>query len=258
MFRSATSKAVAAIVIVVGLAVAIGGVVWLRKDQSVSPPEAAPATLAPRPEPTPGDDANTGLRNEFKVYPKAAVLGDTTALGYVGDLGRGWVEELAQQMCWSISAKSAELETGYTNPGGKANTSAFTERADDVALSEPEIVIVEGGLHDYRATPGQLRAAATSVFTTLKNQLPADTMIVAVGPIAGDVVTPEEVAMVSGPIAEAAAESGVIFIDPMVERWLPDASFFSNDGFLPNGKGQTEYANRFAADLRALGAPAGC
>ncbi|MGV0795033.1 SGNH/GDSL hydrolase family protein [Mycolicibacterium sp. XJ1819] len=248
----------AALVIIVGLAVAIGGVVWLRKDQSVSPPEAAPATLAPRPDAPGGEDSNTGLRNEFRVYPRAAVLGDTTALGYVGDLGRGWVEELAKQMCWSISAKSAELETGYTNPGGKPNTSAFTERADDVAIGQPEIVIVEGGLHDYRATPDQLQRAASSVFTTLKNQLPADTMIVAVGPIAGDVVTPEEVAMVSGPIAAAAEDSGVIFIDPMAERWLPDASFYSNDGFLPNGKGQLEYATRFAADLRGRGAPAGC
>lgn len=260
MFRSPASKALTAVVITVGLAAAVGGVWWLTRDQSVSLPAAAPATLQPGSEPVPAapQDSSTGLRHEFRSFPKAAVLGDTMAMGYVADGGRGWVEALADQMCWSISAKSAEIETGYTNPGGKPNTSDFTQRADDVAATEPSIVLVEGGLHDYKSTAEKLRTSANTVFTTLKDQLPPNTMIVAVGPIAGDIVKPEDVAKVSQPIAAAAADSGVIFIDPMAERWLPDNTFYSRDGFLPNGKGQLEYSNRLAADLRALGAPAGC
>jgi GDSL-like Lipase/Acylhydrolase family len=197
------------------------------------------------------------MRHEFKTYPKAAVLADTVAFGYVG-AGRGWPDYLAGQMCWSVSGKSVELETGYTNPGGKPDTSAFTERADDVAKDGPKIVVVEGGMHDYRATPEKLQEAAAATFSTLKSQLPPDAMVVAVGPIVGDAAKPEDVARISGPIAAAAAEKGVIFLDPMVEGWLPNMDFFSRDGLLPNDKGQIEYANRLAADLRALGAPAGC
>jgi hypothetical protein len=254
--KSVVSKTFLAILLVVGLAAAIGGVVLLNRDHSVDTPDAAPSTLGPLPAPAP-DGANTGLRHQFRQYPKAAVLADTLAMGYVG-AGRGWPDLLAGQMCWSMSGKSVELETGYTNPGGKPDTSAFTERADDVAKEGPAIVIVEGGLHDYRATPEKLQEAAASVFTTLKEQLPPESMVVAVGPIVGDVASPEDVARVSGPIAAAAAEKGVIWIDPMAERWLPDMNYFSRDGLLPNDKGQIEYANRLAAALRNLGAPAGC
>jgi hypothetical protein len=245
-----------ALVLVVGLAAVVGGVVLLNRDHSVETPEATPSTLGPLPTPAP-DGSGTGLRHEFRAYPKAAVLADTLALGYIG-AGRGWPDVLAGQMCWSMASKSVELETGYTNPGGKPDTSAFTERADDVAKEEPAVVIVEGGLHDYRATPEKLQESAASVFTTLKEQLPPGSMVVAVGPLVGDVASPEEVARVSGPIAAAAADKGVIFLDPMAERWLPDMNYFSRDGLLPNDKGQIEYANRLAAALRALGAPSGC
>jgi hypothetical protein len=250
------SRTLLVIALVAGLAAVIGGVVFLRKDHTVDTPDAAPSTLGPLPTPT-ERGSGTGLRHEFKEYPKAAMLADTLAMGYIGT-GKGWPDYIAGQMCWSVTAKSVELETGYTNPGGKPDTSAFTERADDVAKDGPKIVIVEGGLHDYRATPEKLQADAATTFTTLKEQLPPDAMVVAIGPIVGDAASPEDVARVSGPIAAAAAEKGVIFLDPMVERWLPDMSYFSRDGLLPNDKGQIEYANRLAADLRGLGAPAGC
>jgi hypothetical protein len=250
------SRTLLVIVLVVGVAAVVGGVLFLRKDHNVDTPVAAPSTLSPLPTPTQGN-TGTGLRHEFKEYPKAAMLADTLAMGYIG-AGKGWPDYIAGQMCWSVTAKSVELETGYTNPGGKPDTSAFTERADDVAKDGPKIVIVEGGLHDYRATPEKLQADAATTFTTLKQQLPPDSMVVAIGPIVGDAASPEDVARVSGPIAAAAQEKGVIFLDPMAERWLPDMSYFSRDGLLPNDKGQIEYANRLAADLRALGAPSGC
>jgi hypothetical protein len=127
-----------------------------------------------------------------------------------------------------------------------------------VTKDGPKVVIVQGGLHDYRATPEKLQEAAAKTFTTLKEQLPPDAMVVAIGPLVGDAAKPEDVARVSGPIAAAAAEKGVIFLDPMVEGWLPTMDFFSRDGLLPNDRGQIEYTNRLAADLRNLGAPTGC
>jgi hypothetical protein len=251
-------RTLAIVVLVVGLAVVVAGTLWVYRDQTVSVPVAEPATLKPIPGAAASTPANTGARHDFKVSPKLAVLGDTIALGYVGG-GPSWVEQLASNMCWSVSAKSAELETGYTNPGGSPSSSAFTDRADDVAATAPAVIVVEGGLHDYRANPDRIREAALKTFTTLKEQSPPGTMIVAVGPVAaGDVVTPEDVAKISGAIAGAAADAGVIWIDPMVERWLPDPNFFSQGGILINTKGQIEYANRLAADLRALGAPIGC
>jgi len=254
--KRAVIRTLLALVIVAGLAAAVGGVIWWNRDHSVEPPAAAPTTLGPLPEPAaPG--SGTGLRHEFRTYPKAAILADTLAMGYVG-AGRSWAELTAANMCWSLSAKSVELETGYTNPGGRPDTSAFTERADDVAKEDPAIVVVQGGLHDYRATPEKLQEAARNTFTTLKEQLPPESMVVALGPLVGDAASPEDVARVSGPIAAAAQETGVIFLDPMAERWLPDMNYFSRDGLLPNDRGQIEYANRLTAALRALGAPAGC
>lgn len=256
--KSRTLGILALVVLVVGVAAVVGGTLWVRKDNSVSVPPAAPATLVPVAGAAPPGPGNSSIRHEFKVYPKLAVLADTIALGSVGG-GSSWVEQLASTMCLSVSAKSAEFETGYTNPGGAPNSSAFTDRADDVAASSPALVVVEGGVHDYRAMPERLRDAALKTFNTLKEQSPPGTMIVVVGPSAsGDVVKPEDVSKVSGAIAGAATEAGVVWLDPMAEQWLPDPTFYSQDGVLPNAKGQTEYANRLAAALRALGAPAGC
>ncbi len=258
MSRSAMWKALAIVVLTVGLAAVLGGAWWLNKGQSVSVPPAAAPTLESVPGAAPDAPANTGVRHDFKLYPKVAVLADTLALGYIGG-GPSWAEALANDMCWSIAAKSAELETGYTNPGGSPDTSAFTDRADEVAASGPAVILVQGGLHDYRARPERLRDAAFKTFTTLKDQSAPGTMIVAVGPLAaGDIATPEDVAKISGAISAAAADAGVIWIDPMAEQWLPDPSFFSQGGIMPNAKGQLEYAKRFAADLRALNAPSGC
>jgi hypothetical protein len=256
--KSRTRAVLVFIVLIVGLAAVGVGALWVYRDHSVSVSPAAPATLEPVAGATPPAPGSTGVGHEFKLYPKIAVLGDTIALGSI-DGGSSWVEQLASHMCWSVSTKSAEFQTGYTNPGGSPNSSAFTDRADDVAASAPAVVVVEGGVHDYRATAERLHDAALKTFTTLKDQSAPGTMIVAVGPIAaGEIVKPEDVARVSGSIASAAADAGVVWIDPMAEQWLPNGDFFSPDGILPNASGQAEYANRLAADLRAIGAPTGC
>jgi hypothetical protein len=259
MSGSALAKTIAAVVVVVGIAAVAGGAWWLQdRDKVASPPPPSiqldsPARAFSAPSGSTGIEAEHG----FKRFPKAAFIGDTYGMSLASESGRGWVDEVTANMCWSVSGKSIEMRTGYTNPG-TGGTAVFAERIDDVARTAPSIVVIEGGLHDYDALPDKIYEAARNVFATGRATLPPETMIVAVGPPKPPTVSLEDATHVLDPLARAAADNGVVFINPAAENWLPDGSFFHADGFLLNAKGHQEFARRLTEQLRALGAPAGC
>jgi lysophospholipase L1-like esterase len=261
LFRSIRSRIFAALVVILGLTTLVWGVRMVNEGDTIMPPPATPATLgAETAAAGPSSSAlETGVRHAFTPYPKVAVLGDSFATGYGSDRGWGWVEQLAADMCWSVTGKSAELETGYTSPGGNTDTSVFGDRVDQVVSPELAVVLVEGGVFDFRAPSEAIYVAASDVFQSLRSQLARNTPIVAIGPVAPPTVKPEDLARVAAPITAAATDTGAIFIDPAAENWLPDETFFLGGASLqPNGRGHTEFAKRLSIALRDRGIPAGC
>ena len=259
MTRSVVAKSVAAVVAILGVAAVVGGAWWMQDRDMAAPPPAGPVLLdAPAAAAMPsGGVAGIEAQHGFKRYPRAAFIGDTYGMSLASESGRGWVDEVTASMCWSVSGKSIEMRTGYTNPG-TGGTSVFGERIDDVSKATPSIVVIEGGLHDYDAPPEQLYEAARNVFASGRAMLPPETMIVAIGPPKPPTVPIENASRVLDPLARAAADTGVVFINPAAENWLPDGTYFHADGFLLNAKGHQEFARRLTEHLRALGAPAGC
>jgi hypothetical protein len=90
----------------------------------------------------------------------------------------------------------------------------------------------------------------------LKEKNP-DARIIAIGPV----IVPHraeapELARVSAALAAAAAQTDVLYIDPVAEQWLDDESLFA--GVVPNADGYAEYTRRLTSDLSAAGLASTC
>jgi len=246
--------------VVAGLALLAWGIRAVKSGDAIVPPPnelAVISTTSPVASPS-GTASGGGVRHQFVMFPSAAVLGDSFATGYGTDRGRGWVEQLGTDMCWSIDAKSAELETGYTTPGGSATTSMYLDRVEKLASSDPDVVLVEGGVFDFPAPSELIYKNATDVFQLLRSELPETTDILVIGPV-GPPAKHAELDRITADIGKAARDTRVTFIDPTAEGWLPDATYFlSGNNIQPNDRGHSQFAKRLAADLRERGIPSGC
>lgn len=248
--RRRGAQVAAKLALAVGAVVLIGGLVWVvavRDRISATPPEPISLieTRGPGATAQPG-----GLPS--KTF---AVIGDDYALGDGAGWARGWVLALSDQMCWALTTTSMEPGTGFVaalQPG----VTAYALRLNDLDVSGADYILVEGGANDFLATSEEITAAADSTFKTLKDKNPAAT-IVSIGPLAvPNRAESSEYGRVSSAIAVAAQSNGVLYFDPVAERWLQDDSLFF--GVVPNADGYVEFARRLKSDLEQAGVPSGC
>jgi lysophospholipase L1-like esterase len=144
----------------------------------------------------------------------------------------------------------AQGGTGYTNPGqAEQKESAFPGRVKAVVAAKPDYVIVQGGIND--GSPELTKAAADEVFSTLRAGLPR-AKVIAIGPVAAPKASAAKLAPIRDALAASAEEHGVTFIDPIEERWLPNAALFS-DGLHPTQEGHAQVAQNIVEDLGAAG-----
>ena len=230
--------------LVLGAGLLIAGVAYDRQSTMLQADDAA---LAPSP---------TTVAAPATAAPMTfAVLGDSYSEGVGATPGRGWVDLVAAQMCWSLTNRSAQGGKGYTTAGDEAlpDFATFVGRVPAVAGGAPKVTILPGGNHGAGGTPEEITPEATNVFNSLRTALGQNAEIVAIGPIPTPMTESPALAPVSAAIGAAAAQFGVEFIDPVAEAWLSDPSFFAEDGIQPNDQGYAEFAARLEADLRARG-----
>lgn len=235
---------IAGVAIVIGAVVLAGGVAWAGASDRIatSPPERV--TLAPPPPPE---------------RPAVAVLGDSFASGAGADWQTGWVQLVADSMCWTVLPVSrprgigAQGGTGYTTAAAEIGKLRYSDRVDAVTAGNPQVVLVQGGINDRAATPQAITDAAAETFRAVQESV-GDAAVIAIGPVVPpDPTIPQpEVARISGAVAAAAHNVGIPYIDPVAERWLTDVAVWSTDGTNPNRAGHREYAQRLV-DKMILG-----
>jgi hypothetical protein len=240
----------AKLILAVGALALVGGLVWVVavRDRIDAPPPAA-ISLQDNGRPTSLVEPGAPAAKTF------AVVGDDYALGDGAGWARGWVLHLSDDMCWGLATTSMEPGTGFVaalQPG----VMAYPLRLGGLDLSRADIILVEGGVNDFLAPSEEITAAADATFKALREKN-ANATVVAIGPVfVPNRAESSEYGRVSGAIAAAAQENGVLYIDPVAERWMQDDSLFF--GVVPNADGYVEYARRLKADLDQAGVASSC
>lgn len=219
---------VAALVVAVSLVVA-----QQRSTQSAETAAAtAPAALPPALE--------------------VAIIGDSYSVGVGSTRNFGYTPLVCPELNWACRT-DAQDGTGYTNIG--VPSEGFTVYADRVRYvidQAPGVVVVQGGTYDSDASEGRIRDAATEVFTRLRTGLP-NARVIAVSTTAPPAIRDDRELRVQAGIRDAAAATGVTFIDPIAENWLQDGDYIAADRLHPTDEGYRKYADRWIEDMRMLG-----
>jgi lysophospholipase L1-like esterase len=236
-------------VLALGAIALVGGSAWAVVRNRADGPPPAPFSLGQGHHSPELASPGTSPPQTF------AVIGDEYAQGVGAGWSQGWVLRLSDQLCWDLSKASVQPGSGFVaalQPGAMA----YPERLEGLGSAHPGVILVQGGANDYLAPSEQITAAADTTFKVLREQNP-DARIVAIGPV----IVPHraeapELARVSAAIAAAAAGNDVLYIDPVAEQWLDDASLFA--GVVPNPDGYTEYTRRLKTDLAQAGLTSSC
>lgn len=179
-----------------------------------------------------------------------AVIGDSWSAGAGSDSNTSFSSfgSIAARQLGVTGVIFAARGTGYTTTSTAGDI--YLKRIARVAAARPDLVLVQGSVNDTRQSPSDaVGAAAKKVFSDLKASLPG-AVIVATGPMNAPLSNAEQTAESSAAIRAAALESGVHFIDPVAEGWLPlDDSLYS-DGLHPNQDGYNLIAVRLTEALR--------
>ena len=182
--------------------------------------------------------------------PKVAFLGDSYTAGSGANPGGGYAYLLSNAMRWQ-PVVLGEGGTGYVNPGPTGSgRKPFTDRVADVVAAKPSIVIVQGSTND--SGEDKVRAAATQVYSQLKAGLP-DAKIIVVGPLDPPKADHTAIPGDRQALADAASEAGLLFIDPVAERWVTDPARFPVDGLHPDQTGHAQIAEALASKLSSAG-----
>lgn len=185
------------------------------------------------------------------VPPRVVVIGDSFTVGTGSSSGRGFTEELADVMTWSLTTE-AQGGTGYLSAGRELGQSVFQGRLSRVVDADPDVVVIQGSTNDVGAgSAEELAAAARRLYSTLTAKLP-DARVVAVGPVAAPAVDRAGLEVVRDALAAASADEGIWFIDPVAGGWLMSPGLFA-DGLHPNDEGYRVFAYDLALSLRQIG-----
>ncbi|MCY1694132.1 SGNH/GDSL hydrolase family protein [Curtobacterium sp. SL109] len=171
-----------------------------------------------------------------KGAKRITVIGDSYSTGdMLSDRADAWVDDFASEQDATVSVL-AQGGTGYTN-AGFCGDSTFGSRVRQVAATDPQLVIVEGGLNDTAATEDEERTAAERVLRSLRGH-----NVVVVGPV--DVPVLEGEGAVDLALSGAARAEGARYISAL--GW-PIA--LGADKKHPTAAGHAEFAQRVAAAI---------
>ncbi|MBY6437558.1 SGNH/GDSL hydrolase family protein [Rhodococcus kroppenstedtii] len=240
------------VAVVVACLVAVGAAFALNQTRATEPTTTIsnpvdPAKLTARP-------GNVVLPDD----PRMLILGDSYTLGTAASPDYGYANIVARRLGWP-----AEVDgiggTGFTWGGGSEGADGNTYRARIERRAggfAPNVLLLQGGQNDYRATPDEVRAAVTETIDTARRVWPG-VQILVMGPsqpMPGGAL----LRRVSDPIGQAAVTADAGFISPLDENWFTDQNspgFYGDaNGAHPNTAGHEYIADRVLERFRRLGA----
>ena len=206
-----------------------------------TPSTTTARTTAPTTQPTtaPGD----GVRAVF--------LGDSYTVGVGTSGGPTYAERVADRMGWS-QVDAAQSGTGYVADGGGGGNAPFGERVDDVVAAGPDVVVVQGSTNDVLAPAAEVGAAASALYADLAAAVPGADVVV-FGPPAAPGVPRTEIEAIRDALAGAAAQAGLLFVDPIAGGWLEPPDGLYADVIHPDDEGHAVMADELVEELRAAG-----
>lgn len=130
--------------------------------------------------------------------------------------------------------------SGYLSDG-PCDDALFIDRLSSVLASEPEVLLIQGGINDR--SRGDVETAAGTLFDAAKSVSP-ETRIVVIGPFAPAAVAGTDLDAVRDGIRRAALERSLDFIDPASWEFT-----VQDDGLHPNASGHVEIASAISEAL---------
>lgn len=236
------------------LLAAVTAAAWFALVQSHRTPPASdyvsPSTLTP-PAPTPTSSETDEQAEESAEATVVAFLGDSYTAGIgASEADNRWTTLLAEAAGWSEQNFGAE-GTGYVAAPFINNEQSvpYTARVEAIIAENPEVVIVSGGRNDVGQDTAEVQAAASEIFTSLREALP-DVTIIVIEPWWDSTNEPFGFAEVADAVRTAAQEAGVTYIE--TGEVLSDPSLISADGVNPNDDGYRAIADAISGALGGL------
>lgn len=180
-----------------------------------------------------------------------AFLGDSYTGGSNMDSGpqARWPALVSAALNWT-PAYFAVGGSGYLAPG---QGQPFGDRVDELIASQPDLVVVAGGLNDAsRYKAADIGAAAGVVFQRIRDGLPG-VPIVVLGPFHPDPSPPATITAARDAIqAAASAVAGTLFVDPL--PWFAAGAVeIGSDNTHPTDAGHRAIADAATAAFQKLG-----
>ena len=188
--------------------------------------------------------------------PKAAFIGDSITAGYgaSSELKR-WTSLVSQRMGW-IEHNFGRGGTGYLATSSREGCGLdfcpnYLGMLDEVASSDPDIVVVAGGENDMaQFASGPVSGAITDTFNGLRERLP-NARIIAVGPFARDITS--SVTAFDLVVQDAARAIGGEYVSLIAPKPAVQEDMFTADGVHVNDSGHAAIADRITSVLRRFG-----
>lgn len=188
-----------------------------------------------------------------------AVLGDSwMAARGPGDMA------LASQIADALKSDLVDFSqagTGYVSIGtSKDPLTPFPDRVTEIALAQPDALLLAGGYDDYRSivrphlfSRGTMAESINVTLDAIAAQLP-DTQVAVLGPFWRGADPPPEILSIDRVIRTAVAAHSMLFISPVHGRWITGdvadpssgnaAQYLTPDGSHPNEAGLDYLARR--------------
>ena len=186
--------------------------------------------------------------------PNAAFIGDSITAGYgASSEPMRWTSLVSQKMGW-IEHNFGRGGTGYLATSSREGCGLdfcpnYLGMLDDVASSNPDIVVVAGGGNDmpeFVSNSGPVSRAITDTFNGLRKRLP-NARIIAVGPFARDVTS--SVIAFDRVVQDAARAIGGEYVSLIAPNPVVQEDMFLADGAHLNDSGYAAIADRITSVL---------
>ena len=188
--------------------------------------------------------------------PKAAFIGDSITAGHGASSEQTrWTSLVSQKMGW-IEHNFGRGGTGYLATSSREGCGLdfcpnYLGMLDEVASSDPDIVVVAGGENDMaQFASGPVSGAITDTFNGLRERLP-NARIIAVGPFARDITS--SVTAFDLVVQDAARAIGGEYVSLIAPKPAVQEDMFTADGVHVNDSGHAAIADRITSVLRRFG-----